>query len=67
VQKAPAAHEAFARILAEDQAVDACEVVLLVALAGAGPGELAGIACAFFTRSGVAGWEERKSGARGSI
>ena len=35
MQEAAAAHEAFARVLAEDQAVDHGEIVGLVAVAGA--------------------------------
>jgi hypothetical protein len=41
VQETPTAYEAFARILAVDDAIDAGEVGRPVALAGAGRGELA--------------------------
>jgi hypothetical protein len=43
MQEAPAAHEAFARILAIHQAVDPGEVGRLVALPDAGRAELARI------------------------
>ena len=43
MQEAAAAHEAFARVFAVDHAVDAGEIGRLVALAGAGRGELAGV------------------------
>ena len=43
MQEAASAHEAFARILAVEHAVDAGEIDRAVALAGAGPAELAGV------------------------
>ena len=44
MQKAASAHEAFARVLAVDHAVDAVEIGRTLALAGAGRAELAGVA-----------------------
>ncbi len=67
MQEPAAAHEAFARILAIDHAVDAGEIGHALALAGARRAELARVGLRVLTRSGVAGCEDRKSGARGSI
>ena len=69
MQEAAAAHETFARIVAVDHAVDRRDISRAIALAGcsAGAPNWRASFCAFLTRSGVAGCEERKSGARGSI
>ena len=68
MQEAAAAHEAFARILAEDDAVDVGEIGVLGPLAPAvagGPLYWRALASALVMRSGVDGCEDRKSGARG--
>jgi hypothetical protein len=66
MQEAPAAHEAFAGVLAIDDVVDRGQIGLAVALAALGRGVLPRWFCAFCTRSGVAGCDDRKSCARGS-
>src|SRR6478609_10544532 len=43
MQEFPSAHEALARVLAEHDAIEVGEVLVLLALAGAGTGELAGV------------------------
>ena len=67
MQEAAAAHKAFARVFAIDDVVDRGEIGLAVALAAFAARSIAApMACAFCTRSGVAGCDDRKSCARGS-
>ena len=61
-----AAHEPFARILAERKPVERGEIRTLVAMPAPGAAYCRALACAFLTRSGVAGCDDMKSSMRGS-
>ena len=67
MQEAPAADEALARILAIDDVVDRREIGLRDRVRRPrGEVYCRAVFCAFCTRSGVAGCDDRKSCARGS-
>ena len=70
MQEAAAAHKALARILAEHHAVDIGKIASLActlcsAVTSAGPDTAGRRPARCVMRSGVAGWDDRKSGAAG--